>query len=157
MSTPFAHVRTGTLVAAAEGVADLVLDGRPVRATFTPAQADRVRALVEARRPHTDTPAINHATEVPVDVSALTVRFKPGKNTSTNRDAVKTSIQATINALGISTDDDPVIVDEAAIKAAVYSGAPGLVRDVDWSGTDATLAAGEVAVPAGVNSITFSE
>lgn len=46
MSTPFAHVRTGTLVAAAEGVADLVLDGRPVRATFTPAQADRVRALV---------------------------------------------------------------------------------------------------------------
>ena len=46
MTAPFAHVRTGTLVAAAEGVADLVLDGAPVRATFTPAQADRVRSLV---------------------------------------------------------------------------------------------------------------
>lgn len=120
-------------------------------------QLTAARAYVEARRPHTDTPAINHATVVNVDVSALTVRFKPGKNTSANQTAVVAAIQATINGLDISTDSDPVIVDEAAIKAAVYSGAPGLVRDVDWPGTDTTLAAGEVAVATGTGSIVFSE
>lgn len=120
-------------------------------------QLTAARAYVEERRPHTDTPAINHATVVNVDVSALTVRFKPGKNTSANQTAVVAAIQATINGLDISTDSDPVIVDEAAIKAAVYSGAPSLVRDVDWSGADTTLAAGEVAVATGTGSIVFSE
>lgn len=120
-------------------------------------QLTAARAYVEARRPHTDTPAINHATVVTVDVSALTVRFKPGRSLPANQAAVVAAIQATINSLDISTDDDPVIVDEAAIKAAVYAAAPGLVRDVDWSGTDTTLAAGEVAVATGTGSIVFSE
>lgn len=120
-------------------------------------QLTAARAYVEARRPHTDTPAINHATVVSVDVSALTVRFKPGRSTFSNQAAVRAGIVAAINALDISTDDDPVIVDEAAIKAAVYAAVPGLVRDVDWSGTDTTLAAGEVAVCTGENSIAFSE
>ena len=120
-------------------------------------QLTAARAYVEARRPHTDTPAINHATVVNVDVSALTVRFKPGKNSLPNRTAVIAGITAAINGLDISTADDPVVVDEAAIKAAVYAAAPGLVRDVDWSGTDATLGAGEVAVPTGTGSIVFSE
>lgn len=120
-------------------------------------QLTAARAYVEARRPHTDTPGINHATVVNVDVSALTVRFKPGKNTGTNQTAVVAAITAAINGLDISTADDPVIVDEAAIKAAVYSGAPGLVRDVDWSTGDATLGAGEVAAVTGTGSITFSE
>lgn len=120
-------------------------------------QLTAAQAYVEARRPHTDTPEISHATEAAVDVSAMTVRFKPGKNTDANRTAVRAGIVATVNGLDISTADDPVVVDEAAIKAAVYSGAPGLVRDVDWSTADATLAAGQVAVCTGQNSIVFSE
>lgn len=120
-------------------------------------QLTAARAYVEERRPHTDTPGINHATVVNVDVSALTVRFKPGRSLPANQAAVRTGIAAAINGLDISTDDDPVIVDEAAIKAAVYAAAPGLVRDVDWSGTDTTLAAGEVAVATGTGSIVFSE
>lgn len=121
------------------------------------AQLTAAQAYVEERRPHTDTPDISHATEIPVDVSGLSVRFKPGKNTPANQTAVKAAVVAHIDGLDISTSDDPVVVDEAAIKAAVYSGAPGLVRDVDWSTADATLGAGEVAVCTGENSITFSE
>jgi hypothetical protein len=121
------------------------------------AQLTAAQAYVEERRPHTDTPDIDHATEVNVDVSGMTVRFKPGKNTADNRTAVKAAIVAHIDGLDISTADDPVIVDEAGVKAAAYSGAPGLVRDVDWSTADATLGAGEVAVCTGENSITFSE
>lgn len=120
-------------------------------------QRDDAIAYVAARKPYTDTPSISHATEVNVDVSALTVRFKAGKNTLANRAAVIASIVAHVDGLDISTSSDPVIVDEAGIKAAVYSGAPGLVRDVDWSGTDATLSAGEVAVATGTGSIVFSE
>ncbi len=120
-------------------------------------QLTAARTYVAARRPHTDTPSVNHATVVNVDVSALSVRFKPGKNTSDNRAAVIASITATVNGLDISTASDPVVVDEAAIKAAVYSGAPGLVRDVDWSTADATLGAGEVAAVTGTGSIAFSE
>lgn len=120
-------------------------------------QLTAAQAYVEARRPHTDTPAISHATEVTVNVSGLSVRFKPGKNTSANQAAVRAAVVATVNGLDISTADDPVVVDEGAIKAAVYSGAPGLVRDVDWSTADATLGAGEVAVASGASSITFSE
>lgn len=120
-------------------------------------QLTAARAYVEARRPHTDTPAINHATVVNVDVSALTVRFKPGKNTSANQTAVRAAVTAAVNGLDISTASDPVIVDEAAIKAAVYGAVPGAVRDVDWSTSDATLGAGEVAVTTGASSIAFSE
>ena len=112
---------------------------------------------VSERRPLTDTPGIQNATEASIDVSAMTVRFKPGKNTLPNQAAVRAGIVSTINGLDISTADDPVIVDEAAIKAAVYAAAPGLVRDVDWTGTDSTLAAGAVAVASGASSITFSE
>ena len=120
-------------------------------------QLTAARAYVEARRPHTDTPAINHATVVNVDVSALTVRFKPGKNTSANQTAVRAAVTAAVNGLDISTASDPVIVDEAAIKAAVYGAVPGAVRDVDWPTSDAALGAGEVAVTTGASSIAFSE
>lgn len=120
-------------------------------------QLTAARAYVGARRPHTDTPGINHATEVTVDVSGLSVRFKPGKNTDANRTAVRAAVVATVNGLDISTADDPVVIDEAAIKAAVYAAVPGAVRDVDWSTADATLGAGEVAVASGASSITFSE
>ncbi len=120
-------------------------------------QLTAAQAYVEARRPHTDTPDIDHATEVTVDVSGLTVRFKPGRNTSANQTAVRAAVVEAIDGLDISTGDEPVVVDEAAIKAAVYSGAPGAVRDVDWSTADATLGAGEVAVASGASSITFSE
>ena len=119
-------------------------------------QLSAAQTWVDARKPLTDTPTLSHATEFPVDVSTMTVRFKTGQNTSANRDAVKTAIEATINGLDISTADDPVIVDEAAIKAAVYIGAPGKVADVDWAESDVALAAGRVAVPAGTGSITFS-
>lgn len=121
------------------------------------AQLTAAQAYVEERRPHTDTPDIDHATEVTVDVSGLSVRFKPGKNTIDNRTAVKAAVVAHVDGLDISTADDPVVVDEAGIKAAVYAAVPGAVRDVDWSTADATLGAGEVAVADGVDSITFSE
>lgn len=45
MSTPFARIGHGTLAALGDGVADLVLDGRPVRVTVTAAQAAALRAL----------------------------------------------------------------------------------------------------------------
>lgn len=120
-------------------------------------QLAAAQAFVNARHPYTDRPTLSHATEAPVDVSGMTVRFKPGQNSAERRDAIVAAIDAYFAGLEISTLDAPVTVDEAGIKAAVYGAVPGKLKDVDWSGSDSTLSAGEIAVADGTGSIVFSE
>lgn len=105
------------------------------------------QTYVDERKPLTDTPTLSHATEQTVTIAG-TVRFKTGQNTTANQQAVGDAIDAFFAALPISTAGDPVTVDEAAIKAAIYDGAPGKIADADVTpSTDTTLAAGRVAVP----------
>lgn len=105
------------------------------------------QTYVDERKPLTDTPTLSHATEQTIAIAG-TVRFKTGQNTTANRQAVGDAIDAFFAALPISTAGDPVTVDEAAIKAAIYGGAPGKIADADVTpSTDTTLAAGRVAVP----------
>lgn len=114
---------------------------------ITSPQLVDAQAYVDARKPLTDTPTLSHATEVTITIAG-TVRFRTGENTTANQAAVGAAIDAFFAALPISSSTDPVIVDEAAIKAAIYSGAPGKIADADVTpSTDTTLAAGRVAVP----------
>lgn len=107
----------------------------------------RVQAALDAVKPITDTPVVTNATEVTITIAG-TVTFKSGQNTSANQALVGAGIEAYFAGLDISTTGDPVIVDEAAIKAAIYDGAPGKIADADVTpSTDTTLAAGRVAVP----------
>lgn len=117
-------------------------------------QRDAVRAWVDTRRPLTDTPVIEHATVVPV-VIAGTVRFYDGYNTSPNRDAVRTAINAYVNALPMGDDIDSPVVDEAGIKASIYAAVPGRVRDVDITNADVTVGTGAIAVADAVTGLTF--
>jgi len=114
------------------------------------------QAYVDERKPLTDTPTLSHATEVTVDVSGMTVTFKAGQDTDANRTAARAAIVAYFSALPISTAGDPVTVDEAGVKASVYTALPGKVKDIDWSGTDTTLSSGQVAISSGTGSITFA-
>lgn len=111
-------------------------------------QLTAAQAYVEARRPYTDTPDIDHATEVEFTITG-TVTFKAGQNSAERRAAIGTAIDAYFASLDISPGGaDAVIVDEAGIKAAIYNAVPGKLKDVDIStspSTDSTLAAGEVA------------
>lgn len=120
------------------------------------AQLIDAQAYVDARKPLTDVPTLSHASETTVDVSGMTVTFKPGQNTDPNRAAARAAIIAYFSALPISTAGDPVTVDEAGVKASVYTALPGKVKDIDWSGTDTTLSAGQVAIASGTVSITFA-
>lgn len=112
-----------------------------------PDQLVDAQAYVDARKPLTDTPTLSHATELEF-VVAGTVYFKSGQNTAENLTTAKAAIEAYFASLDISTASDPVTVDEAGIKAAVYNALPGKVRDLDLSttpSTDAVLASGYVA------------
>lgn len=114
------------------------------------------QTYVNDRKPLTDTPTLSHATEITVDVSGMTVAFKAGQNTDPNRTTARAAIVAYFSALPISTAGDPVTVDEAGVKAAVYTALPGKVKDIDWPGTDTTLSSGQVAISGGTGSITFA-
>ncbi len=108
------------------------------------------QTYVDARKPLTDTPTLSHATEQTVAIAG-TVRFKTGENTTANQQAVLDGITAYFAALPISTAGDPVTVDEAAIKAAIYGGAPGKIADADVTpSTDTVLPSGYVAKPSTV-------
>ena len=114
---------------------------------ITAPQLAAAQAYVDARKPLTDTPTLSNATEVEFTVTG-TVYFRTGQNTADNLTAAKSAITAYFAALPISSASDPVTVDEAGIKAAVYGALPGKIRDLDLStspSTDATLSSGQVA------------
>lgn len=107
---------------------------------------DHVRTYIAARKPITDTPLIEHAGEVAVDLSTSTVTFKAGFNTSPNRTLVKNAVRDFVNAQPMGSDLEVVLIDEAAIAATIYrSVAAGSIADVDLTCGDTTVANGYVA------------
>ncbi|MDB4929453.1 MAG: Baseplate J-like protein [Myxococcaceae bacterium] len=123
----------------------------PIRiagATGPLSDADRnyVRTWIAARKPITDTPLIEHAGTVAVDLSSSTVTFKAGLNTSGNREAVRAAVRDFINAQPMGSDLEVVLIDEAAIAATIYRAAPaGSIADVDLGTGDVTVTNGYVA------------
>lgn len=108
------------------------------------AQRDAARAYVELRRPHTDTPGIEHAATVLVDLTGSTVRFKSGQNLFANQNLVRSAVQTYVN--GFPMQDASTTLDEAGIGAAIYAAVPGLLEDVDLTCGDVTVPAGSIAV-----------
>lgn len=118
-----------------------------------------VQTYLDARKPINDLPTAAAATVLTVTVAG-SVRFKAGFNTARNQIAVWDGIKAFVNALPIGNDGlgvDPVAVDEAGVKAAIYSAVPGGVADVDLTSptADTAVAEGYVAV-ADVLGLAFS-
>lgn len=109
-----------------------------------------VQAYIDARKPINDVPTVAGAAVVTVTVAG-NVRFRAGFNTAANRAAVDSGIAAFVNANPIGTDGvstDAVEIDEAGIKASIYSAVPGGIADVDLSSptADTAVAEGYVAV-----------
>ena len=108
---------------------------------------DDLRTYIAARQPITDTPLIENASTVDVDLSTSTVTFKAGFNTSQNRNLVQAAVRNFINAQPMGTDIEVGLVDEAAIAHAIYrSVAVGIIADVDLTCGDTVVAAGYVAI-----------
>lgn len=113
----------------------------------------RLQAVLEERKPLTDSPAVTDAAEVTLAVSG-TVQFKAGFNTAGNQSAVRDAIAAFVNAKDIG---DTTGIDLGGIYAAIYAAVPSGVQDVDLTSPtgDSTIAAGSVRV-ADTAGLTFS-
>jgi len=136
--------RVGFLAPLGDGTVPIRIAG--ATGLLSDADRDYVRTWITARKPITDTPSIQHAGSVAVDLSTSTVRFKTGFNTSGNRDAVRTAVRDFINAQPMGNDLEIVLIDEAAIAATIYRSAPaGSLADVDLGTGDITVAEGYVA------------
>lgn len=146
--------RVGFLSPPGDGTVPIVIAGSS--GLLTDGQRDGVRTYIDARRPVTDTPGINHAT--PVSANPVgTVTFKSGFNTSTNRSAVQTAIENYVNALPIGDDIASAFLDQAAVFSAIYAAVPGGFVDVDLSApTDTAIAAGEVARVTSYAGLTYA-
>ena len=117
---------------------------------------DAVRAWIEDdRRPHTDTPSIQHAGTVTVDFTGSTVRFRAGQNIPENRNAAQTAVRNCINGYAMGDDTEEPVVDQEAVSAAIYAALPGKIADIDLACGDVTIPAGSIAV-GDETLITFS-
>ena len=147
--------RVGFLAPPGDGSVPIVIAG--ATGLLTDGQRDAVRAWVLIRKPITDTPGINHATPVAVDLTGSTVTFKAGYNTAGNRSAVRTAIEAYVNAFPMGDDLSSGFVDQAQVFAAILAAVPGGFTDVDLSApTDTALAAGEVARVTSFAGLTYA-
>jgi uncharacterized phage protein gp47/JayE len=113
----------------------------------------RVQAVLNERKPITDTPSVIDATQVTLTVAG-TVQFKSGFNTASNQSAVDAAIKAHVNGKGIG---DPAPIDLGALYASIYSAVPGGVQNVDLASPpgDAPIAPGTVVV-ADTAGLSFS-
>ena len=135
----------GTVPMAIAGSTGLLTDG----------QRDAARTYVLARCALTDTPQINHASTVAIDLSTSTVTFKAGFNTTANRAAVRSAIAAYVNAFAMGSDSETPILDREGVAASVYASVPGGFVDVDLGFSDATIPALTIAT-VDTSTITFA-
>lgn len=145
--------RVGFLAPPGDGTVPIVIAG--ATGLLTDGQRNAVRTYIDARKPITDTPGINHATPVAVDLTGSTVTFKAGYNTAGNRSAVRTAIEAYVNAFPMGDDLTTPLIDESAVAAAIYPAVPGGFVDVDLTCGDVTVPAGSVAT-VDTSVITFA-
>jgi len=122
---------------------------------LTDGQRDAARTYVLARCALTDTPQINHASTVAIDLSTSTVTFKAGFNTTANRAAVRSAIAAYVNAFAMGSDSETPILDREGVAASVYASVPGGFVDVDLGFSDATIPALTIAT-VDTSTITFA-
>lgn len=122
---------------------------------LTNGQRDDARLWIADRKPITDTPVIEHAGTVAVNLTGSTVTFKAGYNTAGNRSAVRTAIETYVNAFSMGDDIDTPLLDESAIAAAIYASVPGGFADVDLACGDVMVTAGSIAT-VDTSVITFA-
>lgn len=135
--------RVGFLSPAGDGTVPIRVAGSS--GLLTDDQRDGIRAWIDVRRPITDTPQIEHASTVAVNLTGSTVRFKSGFNTDANRTLVKNAVRNHINALPMGTDLESAFLDEAELASAIYASVPGGFADVDLTCGDVTIPEGTIA------------
>lgn len=135
----------GTVPIAIAGATGLLTNG----------QRDAARTYVLDRCAITDTPQINHASTVAIDLSTSTVTFKAGFNTAANQLAVQTAISAYVNAFAMGSDSETPILDREGVAHAIYAAVPGGFTDVDLGFSDTTVSALTIAT-VDTSTITFA-
>lgn len=131
--------RVGFIPSPGTGAVGIAIAG--ASGLLTDSQRNAVRVFVADRSPLTDTPTVDHASTVAVNMSTSTVKFRAGLNTLTNQSKVQTAISAYVNALPMGDGTSDIFVDEEAIAASIFAAVPGLLVDVD-------LGTGDIAIPA---------
>lgn len=146
--------RVGFLPAPGNGEVPIRIAG--ATGLISDADRDYVRAWIAVRKPITDTPLIEHAGEVAIDLSTSSVTFRAGFNTSANWEAVRTAVRDFVNAQPMGSDTELVLIDEAAIAAAIYGAVSrGSIADVDLTCGDTTVTTGSVAT-VDTSTLTFA-
>lgn len=135
----------GTVPIAIAGATGLLTNG----------QRDAARAYVLDRCAITDTPQINHASTVAIDLSTSTVTFKAGYNTLTNQNKVATAIREYVNAFAMGSDSETPTLDREGVAHAIYAAVPGGFTDVDLGFSDTTISALTIAT-VDTSTITFA-
>ena len=135
----------GSIPVAIAGSTGLLTDG----------QRDAARAYVLDRCAITDTPQINHASTVAIDLSTSTVTFRAGFNTAANRDAVRVAVEAYVNGFAMGSDDETPTLDREGVAASIYAAVPGKLTDVDLGFSDVTIPTLTIAT-VDASTITFA-
>ena len=143
-AAPCGVTRVGFLAPPGDGTVPIRIAG--ASGLVSNEQRDAVRAWVASRKPATDTPLIEHAATVTVDLTGSTVQFRTGYNLSENRNRVQAAVLAYVNGFAMGDDIETPTLDESGIAAAIYAAVPGLIRNVNLTCGDVTVPAGAIAV-----------